>query len=104
MDIFLHDCCQYPVIEKKPEVYDVCLRNCSKYDFCCFQKCSAIESGTYIETEKKINTTRLKEIFALQDSKGKYQNLTGEWRKVLFDSVETCNGGFNLILNLRYKF
>lgn len=95
MNLFLHDCCQYPVIERRPEIYDTCLKACNEFDYCCFQECSAKESGTFNEKNNTMLSDKLKTIFAMQLEDGKFENMTEEWMKVLSESVDSCNGEYN---------
>lgn len=92
MNLFLYDCCQYPVIARQPKVYDHCLKKCSEFDFCCFQECSARQSGTFDDNNQTLVAEKLKSIFLMQQDNGKFKNLTEEWTKVMSNSVENCNG------------
>lgn len=101
MNLFLHDCCAYPVIERRPEIYDSCLKKCSEFDYCCFQECSAFESKTFDEEENLMIPDRLKKIFKMQLDNGKYENMTEEWVQVLSSSVDGCNGESSRIEKVR---
>ncbi|KAG5666372.1 hypothetical protein PVAND_014403 [Polypedilum vanderplanki] len=89
MNLFLFDCCVYPIIPRQAEVYDVCLNSCSEFDYCCFQECSARESGTYVNNV--INVNKTKEIFAMQKDFKTFLNLTDEWKNVIDFSVDKCS-------------
>lgn len=88
-NIFLFECCEYPVIPRGATIYEKCMEKCGPFDYCCFQECSANESG--VLADGKLNVQKAKEIFALQKTFTKFENLTDEWRKVVDESVTTCD-------------
>ena len=87
-NIFLYECCEYPVIPRIKSVYLKCIGECSPFDYCCFQECSAKETGTFVDGS--LDTEKLKQIFTLQKGHFKFSNLTEDWTKVVSDSVDKC--------------
>lgn len=88
-NLFLFECCEYPVIPRIKTVYHKCLGDCSPFDYCCFQECSAKETGSFVDGTLDVEKT--KQIFALQRGHHKYINLTEDWVKIVDDSVDKCS-------------
>lgn len=91
-NLFLFDCCEYPVIPHIASPYNKCMDSCKAFDFCCFQECSARESGAFVDDS--LNIQRMKELFALQKGIVKYSNLTEDWREIVNKSVMKCGSKF----------
>ncbi|KAL7014293.1 hypothetical protein ACKWTF_015848 [Chironomus riparius] len=88
-NLFLFECCEYPVIPRVKSIYYKCLGDCSPFDYCCFQECSAKETGSFVNGTLDVEKT--KEIFVLQKGHRKYSNLTEDWVKIVNDSVDKCS-------------
>lgn len=88
-NLFLFECCEYPVIPRIKTVYHKCLGDCSPFDYCCFQECSARETGSFVDGTLDVEKT--KQLFALHKGHHKYINLTENWMKIVNDSVDKCS-------------
>ncbi|XP_070508414.1 uncharacterized protein [Chironomus tepperi] len=88
-NVYLFDCCEYPVIPRSKSIYRKCLGDCSPFDYCCFQECSATENGSFSNGTMDVEKT--KQIFAIQKGHKRYSNLTEQWMNIVNDSVDKCS-------------